>query len=69
MPETFIIYREKYKHTLAEEWRRKFHALRDSDLSAAKMIIEGNNFADVESFAGLGQALREVLSYYTLERE
>ena len=69
MPETFIIYREKYKHTLAEEWRRKFHALNDSDLSAAKSIIEGNNFAEVESLAGLGQALREVLSYYTLERE
>ena len=69
MPETFIIYRMKYKHTLTQEWREKFRALSEADMMTAKTIIEANDFAEAESIAGLGQDLRELLRYYTLERE
>lgn len=65
MPETFIIYREKYS-VLAEEWRENFCALSESDMKTAKTIIESNNFGET---AGLGQRLAEVLSYYRIERE
>ena len=65
MPETFIIYREKYKHALAEEWREKFHALSGADMKAAKAIIESNNFGEIGNLSG---DLLEVLKYYTVER-
>ena len=68
MPETFIIYRERYG-TLAEEWREKFRALNESDMKTAKAIIESNNFGRPDDFSGLGENLRDILSYYLIERE
>ena len=68
MPETFIIYREKYK-PLAEQWRQKFHALREADMRTATTIIESNDFSEIENFAGLGRKVKEVLSFYAIERE
>ena len=68
MPETFIIYREKYKHTMAEEWRRKFYALSDENLSEAKRIIEQNVFTP-EVIDGASREVREALKYYCLDRE
>lgn len=66
MPETFIIYREKYRYTLAEEWREKFHALDENNLREAKNVIEQNNFTIQEA---LPPKIKEVLSYYLIERE
>ena len=68
MPETFIIYRERYS-ALAEEWLERFHALSEADMTTARTIIESNNFGNIRDTAGLGQELREVLSYYLIERE
>ncbi len=68
MPETFIIYRERYS-ALAEEWREKFCALSEADMETARTIIEANTFGKIWETAGLGQDLRKVLSYYTIERE
>ena len=68
MPETFIIYRERYS-TLAEEWREKFYALSDSDITTAKTIIESNNFGSPDDFSGLSENLRDILRYYYIERE
>ncbi|MBQ9432680.1 MAG: hypothetical protein IJU26_00515, partial [Synergistaceae bacterium] len=64
MPETFIIYREKYS-TLAEEWQAKFYALSESDMKTAKSIIESNNFGNTGE---VSEELRDVLSYYLIER-
>ena len=69
MPETFIIYREKYKHTLAEEWRTKFHALSDDRLRETKNIIESNIFTPEILENASCSEVRDVLSYYYLERE
>lgn len=68
MPETFIIYREKYKHTLAEEWLSKFRALSDSDSCEAKTIIERNIFT-ADEINSASESVRDVLMYYLLERE
>ena len=68
MPETFIIYREKYKHTLAEEWLSKFRALSCEDSCEAKTIIERNNFTPDE-INRASESVRDMLQYYLLERE
>lgn len=68
MPETLIIYREKYKHTIAEEWRGKFLALNDSDSHEARDIIERNTFTQDE-ISHSSEPVREVLQYYLLERK
>ena len=68
MPETFIIYREKYRYTLAEEWREKFHALSENNLREAKNIIEQNNFT-FQKVSHPNNKINEVLSYYLIERE
>ena len=62
MPETFIIYRNRYRDNLAEEWRRAFHALSGQELEDAKHIIEANNFSDENGHKSSG--LWEVLKYY-----
>lgn len=67
MPETFIIYREKYS-TLAEEWQAKFYALSESDMQTAKTIIESNNFGNIGEISGISAEVRDVLSYYLIER-
>ena len=68
MPETFIIYREKYKHTLAEEWRTKFRALSDPDSREAKIIIERNAFTPGE-INHASESVRDILRYYLVGRE
>ena len=69
MPEPFIIYRMKYKHTLTAEWRRKFYALNDEDMQTAKAVIEANDFTHEDEHKALGRDIWEVLSYYYMERE
>ena len=68
MPETFIIYRFKYKDNLAEEWRKKFHALSENEAKEARAIIEANTFTDEVLRNASCDSVRDVLSYYCLER-
>ena len=68
MPETFIIYLERYRN-FSEEWREKFYALSDVDKETAKMIIETNNFGKIDSSIGLSREMLEVLAYYYIKRE
>ena len=68
MPETFIIYRMKYKGSLTQKWRAKFRALSGSKLEEAKAIINTNSFTeDVVNSASCSE-VREVLEYYRLDR-
>ena len=67
MPETFIIYREKYRHNLAEEWRGKFHPLNALDSLEAKSI-KHNTFTD-RKIESTSSNVYEVLEYYLIERE
>ena len=68
MPETFIIYRKKYEHTLAEEWRSKFLALNAEDSQEAKAVIERSTFTQDE-INHSSQTVKDILQYYLLERE
>lgn len=68
MPETFIIYRMKYKGSLTQEWRKKFRALSGSKLEEAKAIINTNSFSDEIVNSASCSEVREVLGYYRLDR-
>ena len=68
MPETFIIYREKYKHTLAEEWLSKFRALNESDSLEARTIIQRSTFTS-DKINHASETVRDVLQYYLIDRE
>ena len=67
MPETFIIYRFKYKYNLAEEWSGKFHALSESEFYEAREIIKANLFTDEIIRNASSDSIRDVLSYYCIE--
>ncbi|MBQ6773863.1 MAG: hypothetical protein IJP48_07370 [Synergistaceae bacterium] len=69
MPETFIIYRMKYKASLTQEWRAKFHALTGSKLLEAKELISQNNFSDEIINNASCSEVKDILRYYMLERE
>ena len=66
MPETFIIYREKYRQNLAKEWQGKFHALNATDSLEARTIIERNTFSNSEKKSA-SPNVREILEYYLIE--
>lgn len=69
MPETFIIYRERYKSSLTEEWRKKFYSLNQEQLTEAKSIIESNNFADNIINSVSCDEIKNLLKYYLIERD
>ena len=69
MPETFIIYREKYMHNLAEQWRAEIHALEGESLTEAKTIIERNIFTEEEISRASSSEISHLLSYYLIERD
>ena len=68
MPETFIIYRMKYKENLTKEWREKFSSLNPEHLQIAKDIIAANDFSDsiIRSCSIL--KITDVLNYYRIKR-
>ena len=67
MPEALIIHRQKYSG-IAQDWRRKFYALADSELAAAKEIIVQNKFSDADISAATG-AVFDVLKFYQITRD
>lgn len=68
MPETFIIYRMKYKENLTAEWRIRFNALSPKQEEMAKRIISANDFSDEALSQTKSDKVLEVLKYYRLER-
>lgn len=68
-PETFIVYRMKYKENLAKEWREKFISLNPEHLQIAKNIIAANDFSDsVIKSCSVPQVV-DVLNYYRIRRD
>lgn len=66
MPETFIIYREKFRKSgLTDEWRKEFNSLNEKELLEAKQLIEKNNFKNMTSLSNNLRIIK-VLSYYTI---
>lgn len=69
MPETFIIYRMKYKENLTKEWKEKFTSLNPEQLQIAKNIIAANDFSDpVIKSCSVPQVV-DVLNYYRVKRD
>ena len=69
MPETFIIYRMKYKDNLTVEWREKFNALSPKQEEIAKRIIAVNDFSEETIRQTKSEKVLEVLEYYRMARE
>lgn len=68
MPEAMIIYRFKYKHNLAKEWREAFHTLNESESNEAKEIIKRNKFADRDILTANSKKVRQFLTFYQISR-
>lgn len=68
MPETFIIYRMKYKSNLATEWKEKFHSLSPKQEEVAKKIIAVNDFSDEALKQTKSKKVLDVLNYYKIAR-
>ena len=68
MPETFIIYRMKYKDNLTSEWKKKFKNLTQDQEKIIKEIIAFNNFSDEILSKIDDEKILEILRYYTIER-
>ena len=68
MPETFIIYRMKYKDNLTCAWRDKFYSLSANQLQIAKHIILKNDFSDDVLSQTKNDKVLAVLEYYRMER-
>lgn len=69
MPETFIIFRMKYKENLTAEWRTKFKALSPKQEEVAKKIIVANDFSEDALKQTKSERVLEVLEYYRMARE
>ena len=69
MPETFIIYRMKYKDNLTAEWKTKFHSLSSKQEEVAKRIIAINDFSDKALHQTKSKKVLDVLSYYKIARK
>ena len=68
MPEAMIIYRHKYKHNLAKEWREAFHTLNESELNEAKEIIKRNKFTDNDLSKANSEKVHQFLAFYQISR-
>ena len=68
MPETFIVYRMKYRESLTREWHDKFYSLSGSKLEEAKSIIEGNVFTEKVLNRASCDEVRDLLKYYRIDR-
>ena len=68
MPEAFIIYRMKFKETLAKDWEDAFYALPADKLELVKSIVAGNNFKDID-ITSYDSEIQRVLSYYFITRD
>lgn len=69
MPETYILFRFFFeKEGFTDEWRKLFNSLRGSELKKAKMIIEKNDFTNIEKYKNEPN-IYSVLKHYTISRE
>lgn len=68
MPEAMIIYRHRYKHNLAKEWREAFHTLNESELHEAKEIIKRNKFTDDNLSKANSENVHQLLAFYQISR-
>lgn len=69
MPETFILYRNKFKKSgLLAEWRKTFRKLTADDKEEAKRIIEKSDFKNINDLSNNTKILK-LLSFYTINEK
>ena len=68
MPESFIIYRMKFKNNLAEEWENAFWSLPEEKLSAVKAIVSENKFTGMD-LSQYDDEIQKILRYYLINRD
>ncbi|MFZ1805789.1 MAG: hypothetical protein WAU36_01125 [Cyclobacteriaceae bacterium] len=69
MPETFIIYRNKFAEAgLTEDWRQKFNSLNDEETRVAKTLIEKCDFTNIMALS-INSKVSQVLKYYTINEK
>ena len=68
MPESLIVYRMKFKETLAKEWESLFWSLPEDKLKTAQAIISENRFAGID-LSQFDDEIQAVLRYYTISRD
>ena len=68
MPETFIIYRMKFKETLTKQWWNDYNDLNEEEKEITNNVIYSNNFNNINLYKS-NKKIYKVLKYYTIERE
>lgn len=69
MPEAFIIYRMKFKHSgWTERWWKDYNNLSKEEKDIANSIIYSNKFNDIEKYKNY-KNIYQVLQYYTINKE
>lgn len=68
MPESFIIYRMKFKDNLAKEWEESFKALPEDKLETVKQIVADNDFKDID-LSEYDKEIQNVLRFYLITRD
>ena len=68
MPESFIIYRMKFKDNLAKEWEEAFWALPKEKLDIVQKVVAENRFAGFD-LTEYDEEIQNVLKYYLINRD
>ena len=68
MPESFIIYRMKFKENLTKEWEEAFWNLPSEKLSIVQTIVAENRFSGLD-LSEFDEEIQNVLRYYLINRD
>ena len=68
MPESFIIYRMKFKDNLAAEWEKAFWSLPEGKLKTVQSIVAENKFTGID-ISTYDSDIQNVLKYYLINRD
>ena len=68
MPESFIIYRMKFKENMAKDWESAFWSLPQEKLSVVQSIVAENKFGNF-NLSPYDDDIQQVLKYYLINRD
>lgn len=68
MPESFIVYRMKFKDNMAKEWEDAFYSLPEDKLTIVKEIVAENKFTNLD-LSAYDEQVGNVLQYYLINRD
>lgn len=68
MPESFIIYRMKFKDNLAAEWEKAFWSLPEDKLQTVQSVVAENKFAGFD-LSEYDPEIQNVLKFYLINRD